>query len=122
MSGWMGVDFDGTLAVSGTKRFDGPLGKPIPAMVARVKEWIAQGIEVRIFTARVSPLDKDGSVQDNAALASVRERLADWSEEHVGKRLESTCEKDHNIILLWDDKAIQVIRDTGKTLEETLND
>ena len=115
--GWIGVDFDGTLAVSVTKQWDGPLGPPIPLMVTRVKEWLAQEIEVRIFTARVSPRHKDGSLQDITALLLIKERIADWCEEHVGQRLECTCEKDHNIIQLWDDKAVQVVRDTGEKVE-----
>jgi hypothetical protein len=114
---WIGVDFDGTLAVSGTKVFDGHLGPPILLMVARVKAWLAQGIEVRIFTARVSPRNKEGFPQDVEALALVRNRIGDWCEEHIGQRLECTCEKDHNIIQLWDDKAVQVIRDTGRVVE-----
>ena len=50
-NGWIAVDFDGTLA-----QYDGTLklGKPIPAMCERVKNWVAEGYEVRIFTARVA--------------------------------------------------------------------
>lgn len=114
--GWMGVDFDGTLAVSGTKVFDGPLGEPIPEMVARVRTWLALGIEVRVFTARVSPKNKEGIPQDSAALTLVKARIGNWCEEHIGQRLECTCEKDHNIIQIWDDKAVQVIRDTGEVV------
>jgi hypothetical protein len=113
-AGWIGVDFDGTLAVSVSKQWDGPLGAPIAPMVARVRGWLAQGIEVRIFTARVNPKHKDGSWQDSSALLAMRERIADWCEEHIGQRLECTCEKDHNIIQLWDDKAVQVVRDKGE--------
>ncbi len=63
MSGWIGVDLDGTLA-----HYDGwagpeSIGEPIPLMMARVREWLALGREVRIFTARCcvpeqrSPID-----------------------------------------------------------------
>ncbi len=116
--GWMGVDLDGTLAVSGTKVFDGPIGAPIPPIVERVKGWLAKGIEVRIFTARVSPRNKEGLLQDKDALAAVRKRIGDWCEQHIGQRLECTCEKDHNIIQLWDDRAVQVLRDTGEVIGE----
>jgi hypothetical protein len=112
----MGVDFDGTLAMSGAKVFDGPMGAPIPKMVNRVKAWLEAGIEVRIFTARVSPKNKDGSITSAEQLDAVRKRIADWTEEHIGKRLEATCEKDHNILQLWDDRAVQVIRDTGEVV------
>ena len=53
--GWIGVDLDGTLA-----RYDGwkgpeHIGEPLMPMVERVKAWLAEGREVRIMTARVSP-------------------------------------------------------------------
>lgn len=32
-------------------------GDPIPAMLERVKQWIAEGRDVRIFTARASNLE-----------------------------------------------------------------
>lgn len=114
MSGWIGVDFDGTLAVHVSSQWDGPLGLPIPLMVQRVRGWLAQGIEVRIFTARVSPRSKEGALQCAVALASVRERIADWCDRNLGQRLECTCEKDHNVLQLWDDKAVRIIRDTGE--------
>ena len=55
--GWIGVDLDGTLA-----QYDGfkgctVIGDPVQVMLARVKKWISEGIEVRIFTARVNPGD-----------------------------------------------------------------
>ena len=54
--GWIGVDLDGTLAED--NGYDGPtdIGPPVPGMVERVKEWLAKGREVRVVTARVSPL------------------------------------------------------------------
>lgn len=115
-AGWIGVDFDGTLAISGAKVFDGPLGDPIPQMVERVKGWLAKGIEVRIFTARVSPRNKEGFLQDKLVLEAVRKRIGDWCEQNIGQRLECTCEKDHNVIQLWDDRAVQVLRDTGNVV------
>ena len=113
MREWIGVDFDGTLAVSGTKVWNGPLGEPIPLMVDRVKGWIAEGIEVRIFTARVAPYNKDGSKQSVAGLSEIRTRLSVWCLKNVGMWLDITCEKDHNVIEIWDDKVVGVIRDTG---------
>lgn len=51
--GWIGIDLDGTLAeYDGWKGVE-HIGKPIPSMVKRVKEWISEGKDVRIFTARV---------------------------------------------------------------------
>lgn len=44
--GWIGVDLDGTLAeYHGWD--DGRIGAPIPKMVQRVKQWLAEGKEVR---------------------------------------------------------------------------
>ncbi len=113
---WEGVDFDGTLAESIHDQWDGPLGKPIPKMVARVKAWIAEGREVRIFTARVSPLDKDGNPVDPVALAMLKIRLGLWTLCYCGKFLTSTCSKDHNVNRIWDDRARQVVRDTGEVV------
>lgn len=49
MTKWIGVDLDGTLAR--TTRGDGvKIGPPIPAMVARVANWLRQGKRVRVLT------------------------------------------------------------------------
>lgn len=111
------VDFDGTLAYSIHDQWDGPLGEPISQMVERVKAWIAEGVEVRIFTARVSPLDKYGYPVDPARLEDLKERIGNWTLIHCGRRLESTNCKDHNVNRIWDDRARQVIRDTGIVVE-----
>jgi len=52
MSGWIGVDLDGTLATYGGWKGPDDIGAPVPAMMKRVKRWIGEGREVRIFTAR----------------------------------------------------------------------
>lgn len=101
MSGWIGVDFDGTLSLH-YKGLD--IGAPIQPMVDRVKYWLANGIDVRIFTAR-------------AALPDQAELVARWCEEHIGQRLQVTDRKDFNMIELWDDRAIQVIRNTGEPVK-----
>ena len=51
--GWMAVDLDGTLAHYDKFISPSHIGEPIAPMVARVKKWLSQGKEVRIFTARV---------------------------------------------------------------------
>lgn len=104
MSGWIGVDLDGTLAEYGGWQGADHIGAPVPLMLARVKEWLARGIEVRIFTARVA-LDEDGSV-----VASIEA----WCEEHVGQKLAVTCQKDYGMVELWDDRCVQVIPNTGQ--------
>ncbi|MEI8285241.1 MAG: hypothetical protein WCG52_09650, partial [bacterium] len=53
--GWIGVDLDGTLAeFIGDMSF---IGEPIMPMLNRVKTWLANGREVRIFTARAADED-----------------------------------------------------------------
>ena len=115
-SGWIGVDLDGTLA-----RYDhwigGKIGDPIPVMVNRVKEWVRLGIDVRIFTARVS-LEGGYSLESkrSADQEFAEEQTAlikEWCLEHIGVVLPVTYKKDFMMIELWDDRAIQVIPNTG---------
>lgn len=111
--GYIAVDLDGTLAyhVPG-RHFDGiSIGKPIPAMVDRVKAWIAAGKEVRIMTARVSPLSLS---TNDKSLTDVREAIRNWCEDYIGKKLDVTCEKDYRMEVLYDDRAVQVERNTGR--------
>lgn len=104
--GWIGVDFDGTLAFY--ERWTGLLefGDPIPAMVARVKLWLEEGYEVKVFTARAAHDDK-------IELAHVEQAMREWTFEHIGVALEMTCVKDGGMIELWDDRAVGVIANTG---------
>lgn len=118
-AGWIGVDLDGTLAYY--DKFKGPtmIGDPIKPMVARVQAWVAQGYDVRIFTARVWPVGM--LVQDqpiNAArLAEARqaeEAIKTWCLIHLGFVLPITCTKDYGMIELWDDRCVQVRANTGE--------
>ena len=68
MAGWIGVDLDGTLAHYGGWVEPERIGQPIAPMVARIKEWLGQGIEVRIFTARAL---------DQETLEAIREAKSD---------------------------------------------
>lgn len=101
--GWIGVDLDGTLAHYDGWKGPEHIGAPIPAMVDLVKEYLAKGTTVKIFTARVH----DG-------LESTRKRIEDWSEEHIGTRLEVTNVKDFGMVTLYDDRAVQVRPNTGE--------
>lgn len=112
MSGWTGVDLDGTLA-----HYEGwvnavHIGAPVPAMLERVKRWLAEGREVRIFTARVS------GEREGVDVATTRKLIEDWCELHVGQRLQVTCEKDFGMVELWDDRAVRVQFNTGKRIGE----
>ena len=103
MAGWIGVDLDGTLAHYGGWVEPERIGEPIAPMVARIKEWLGQGIEVRIFTARAWRADE-------ADIAAIQ----DWSEKHIGIRLDVTCTKDYGMIELWDDRAVRVRANDGE--------
>lgn len=105
--GWIGVDLDGTLAVY--EGWQGPthIGAPVPLMLARVKEWLDDGREVRIFTARVATTDA-------SERAATRLAIQQWCATHVGHVLTVTCEKDYGMTELWDDRAVQVIQNTGR--------
>lgn len=107
MRGWIGVDLDGTLAQYDGWRGPTHIGDPIPEMVNRVKGWLAQGKEVRIFTARVSRLQGE-------ELQAVAGAIFRWSAEHIGEVLDVTCMKDFAMIELWDDRAVQVVPNTGR--------
>lgn len=101
MPGWIGVDLDGTLAYYDEWRGPDHIGMPIPAMLDRVQGWIDQGITVKIFTARAT---------DPQQVEVVKEWLA-----KIGlPDLEVTNEKDFSMVELWDDRAVQVIPNTGK--------
>lgn len=107
--GWIGVDLDGTLAeYEPSSPWDGiEIGPPVPAMVARVRGWLAAGRDVRIFTARVGPI-RDRNIGE------IEIAIHDWCLEHIGKRLPVTACKDYNMLELWDDRAVQVERNTGR--------
>lgn len=99
--GWIGVDLDGTLA-----RYDGwrgieHIGEPVPAMMERVRRWLQEGREVRIFTARTG---------NPAALPFIWR----WLEYHGLPRLVITNAKDFEMDELWDDRAVQVEPNTGR--------
>lgn len=111
-NGWIGVDLDGTLAEYDRWRGTTHIGKPIPLMVERVKRWIEEGREVRIFTARVG-----GSVEE---AKEAHPAIEAWVLQHIGCRLPITCVKDYGMVELWDDRAVQVIPNTGRTISDEL--
>lgn len=102
--GWIGVDLDGTLAHYDGWRGIEHVGEPVQPMLARVKAWVAQGRTVKIFTARVSA---------ESERAEVIEAIHDWLEKHGLPALEVTNVKDFGMVELWDDRAVQVVPNTG---------
>lgn len=108
--GWIGVDLDGTLAHYDGWKGIGHIGTPIPKMLERVKQWLAEGKDVRIFTARISRTGLDGEL--------ARQRIQQWCVAHIGHLMPITCAKDFGMIELWDDRAVQVVPNTGETIEK----
>ncbi len=108
--GWIGVDLDGTLAEYDHWRGVEHIGAPIPAMVSRVKRWLAEGKDVRIFTARVAERDRRRKL-----LAT--HYIVRWCEQHIGQPLAVTNVKDFGMVELWDDRAVQVERNTGRRMD-----
>jgi len=105
---WIGVDLDGTLAeYHGWKGIE-HIGKPIEAMVARVQMWLQDGMDVKIFTARVC------QAQDGKTVEEIVTIIQDWCEEHIGFRLEVTNVKDFGMIDLWDDRCTSVRLNSGE--------
>jgi hypothetical protein len=104
---WIGVDLDGTLARSSAWKGSDHIGEPIPAMVDRVKVWLSEGKDVRLFTARAF----------NPSREEV-DLMADWCEKHLGRIIPITCEKDMHMAALYDDRAVQVIKNTGELVGE----
>lgn len=114
--GWIGVDLDGTLAEYFGWVSESHIGRPIPAMIERVNTWLTEGKDVRIFTARVwRPFEEQGtwSPQFYERIRAIE----DWSQTHLGKVLPITCEKDHSMIELWDDRCVQIERNTGRRID-----
>ncbi len=100
---WIGVDLDGTLARDDENLLAGEIGSPIPAMVRRIKRWHGHGLEVKIVTARAREMtDRQ------------KKSLQAWLLEHIGFIPPITDRKDYEMTALWDDKAVQVIPNTGK--------
>lgn len=103
---WIGVDLDATLANYVGWVDEMHIGDPIPTMVNRVKIWISQGVDVRIFTARVCTED----VRRKQAIVNL---IEDWCLKHIGTKLKVTNIKDYGMVELWDDRVIRVRPNTG---------
>src|SRR5579859_1990771 len=99
--GWIGVDLDGTLAQYDHWRGIDHIGTPIPKMHSRVMQWLDEGKDVSIFTARVA--------NGPEAIGYIEA----WCQYWLGRRLPVTNVKDMKMYELWDDRAVQVIKNAG---------
>ncbi len=102
--GWIGVDLDQTLAYYDIWISMEHIGEPIPEMLKKVKAKLAEGVEVKIFTARA---------QMKQAIPIVKE----WCIKHGLGDLDVTNVKDMNCVEIWDDRARQVIANRGIFVE-----
>lgn len=116
-TGWIGVDLDGTLAHYEGWKGAAHIGNPVPMILQRVSVWLAEGRDVRIFTARVS---HDGTKAREAEAACAREAIKAWCVHHFGVELPITNVKDYAMVELWDDRAIQVQPNTGMPVQAAL--
>jgi hypothetical protein len=96
------VDLDGTLAVyDGWK--DGAIGEPVPEMLFRVRKWLADGVAVRVVTARAGVPEQVDAVRA-------------WLDSLELHDVAITDRKDFAMIELWDDRAVAVEQNTGRVL------
>lgn len=102
--GWIGIDLDGTLARSDNVLNPSMIGDPVPKMMNRLNQLKQDGYRIKIFTARAS---------DPEQILLVRK----WLTENGLPELEITNVKDYGMILLFDDRAIQVITNTGEIVK-----
>lgn len=117
--GWYGFDLDGTLAYYDKWVSALHVGEPISAMVDKVKAFLAEGKQVRIFTARVAPatIERGGD-----SLPAIENAIALWCIKHIGVMLPITSVKDSGMIALYDDRCHEVLTNTGKTRREEVEE
>ncbi len=100
---WIGVDLDGTLAYYDDSASSEKIGTPVPKMLALVKKMLNNGIRIKIFTARVT---------DPEQLPIIRK----WLKTNNLPELEITNIKDYYMLRLYDDRCIQVEKNTGRLI------
>lgn len=110
-NGWYGFDLDGTAAE--WHGWSPTIGPPVPRIIAIMKELLAQGKQVKIFTARVAP-----RVQSEEMRLHQVKLVQDWCLEHVGVVLPVTNEKDFYMVRFYDDRATEVLENVGIPLRE----
>lgn len=108
---YVAFDLDGTLAEFDYDKWQSDktyIGKPILRMVELVKEYIARGTVVKIFTARA----------DSKENISV---IHKWLIDNGLPELEVTNKKDYDMTRLYDDSCVQVFTNQGVMHNDVLN-
>ena len=111
---WVAFDLDGTLAETHPEGWQGieHIGAPVPRMIERIKRYIVEGKQVKIFTARVA------AVSDTITLTYIESIIEAWCLLHVGKTLPITNVKDMYMEYCYDDRCRQVVENTGQVVGE----
>lgn len=97
------VDLDKTLAFQDKFRGHEHIGKPIPEMLQRVKDWIKEGTKVVIFTARAHNPKNIPPIKA-------------WLREHLGTDLPVTNIKRPEFGKIYDDRAVTIQANTGRIM------
>lgn len=115
---WIGFDLDGTIAEHDLENDYDPnvIGNPIPNMIEKLKEYLSKGIKCKILTARVSGLHNNFNKEARDEAIASYWVIEDWIKKHLGYILEITSSKDYNMLWFYDDRCVQVERDTGKII------
>ena len=109
MKPWIGVDLDGTLAEYGGWK-DQKIGLVVEPIRDLILDWLEEGeCDVKIFTARLTMVEPKTIINE----------IQDWLEENGMPRLEVTNVKDHYMVELYDDRAVQVEFNTGYIMGES---
>ena len=109
MAKWIGFDLDGTLARYGQWEGIEVIGEPIEPIVELAKEYIKSGYAIRIVTARA---------EDPEAIPFIQ----DWCSLNGLGRPPVTQKKDFGMVKCYDDRAVQVVPNTGETVQQQLED
>lgn len=99
------VDLDRTLAFHHSGMGIRVIGKPIPSMLKRVKDWLSRGDKITIFTAR-------------AGAPGAKKAIRAWLKKNGLPELDITNIKRPEFDVFYDDKAVHVIPNKGATWED----
>ena len=112
---WLAVDLDGTLAIYDGWKGEEHIGDIIEPVAEKIKERVAEGWNVAIFTARVS------SILSNE-VSHATSVIWKWIDDNDMSQYISgiTAVKGKHFIEFWDDRAFAVEKNKGVFTEEWL--
>ena len=105
----VGIDLDGTLAEYSEWKGIDHIGAPIVPMILTALQHIRAGHRVCIFTARVNPEHDDWQMAEGF--------IKEWCRSNLGRELPVTCMKSHEMVIFYDDRAIQCVPNTGLRID-----